>query len=538
MISLLSKQEYFREEHMQQTNDFNIQMYWGMILKKKYIALTVALAVLSIFTWGSFIWPKTYEASSTVLIEKSSIIDPLISGVGISGGIEDRLSNLKDNITSRSLLERVVNKLNIADNAKNQAQIEALITKIRTNLNITAQRAPESGNGGINLFRVSYRGDNPMVVRDTVNILVSEYIEDNLGSRRSDVYGAYEFIQSQLLEYKGKLEESDRAVREFRERNPRMVPQSEPTVLGRLESFQTSRIEAEIRLKELLRKKDNLHKQLSDEKELTVAFVTREGSPQARLHHLNSQLMLLMTNYTDNYPEVIKVKSEIEELKKQIAQAKDSRTEESGSETTAMNPIYQQLKEEMSRTDAEIESLRARAGELSRQQQEAQGILGRMPKEQEEWSKLQRDRNVFQNIYDDLLQKLENARVSKDLEVSNKTGSFKIIDTAILPTLPVQPNRVIMILLGLLFGSLSGIGVGVGLEYLKPSFKDVGSIETLLRVPVLATIPQITTEEDKLSARERDRRVIIATAAYLFIIGLLLTREFLYRYIGINILNF
>jgi len=538
VISLLSKQEYFREEHMQQTNDFNIQMYWGMILKKKYIALTVALAVLSIFTWGSFIWPKTYEASSTVLIEKSSIIDPLISGVGISGGIEDRLSNLKDNITSRSLLERVVNKLNIADNAKNQAQIEALITKIRTNLNITAQRAPESGNGGINLFRVSYRGDNPMVVRDTVNILVSEYIEDNLGSRRSDVYGAYEFIQSQLLEYKGKLEESDRAVREFRERNPRMVPQSEPTVLGRLESFQTSRIEAEIRLKELLRKKDNLHKQLSDEKELTVAFVTREGSPQARLHHLNSQLMLLMTNYTDNYPEVIKVKSEIEELKKQIAQAKDSRTEESGSETTAMNPIYQQLKEEMSRTDAEIESLRARAGELSRQQQEAQGILGRMPKEQEEWSKLQRDRNVFQNIYDDLLQKLENARVSKDLEVSNKTGSFKIIDTAILPTLPVQPNRVIMILLGLLFGSLSGIGVGVGLEYLKPSFKDVGSIETLLRVPVLATIPQITTEEDKLSARERDRRVIIATAAYLFIIGLLLTREFLYRYIGINILNF
>ena len=79
------------------------------------------------------------------------------------------------------------------------------------------------------------------------------------------------------MEYKGKLEESDRAIREFREKNPNMVPQSETTLLGRLEGFQTAKIEADIRLKELLRKRDNLQKQLSGEKELTVAFVTRKA---------------------------------------------------------------------------------------------------------------------------------------------------------------------------------------------------------------------------------------------------------------------
>jgi polysaccharide chain length determinant protein (PEP-CTERM system associated) len=297
-------------------------------------------------------------------------------------------------------------------------------------------------------------------------------------------------------------------------------------------------MESDIRLKELIRKKENIQKQLTGEKELTVAFVTREGTPQARLSYLNNQLVTLTAKYTENYPEVIKVKHEIEELKKGIAREKTPNAETGGSETSSINPIYQQLREELSKTDMEIESLRTRVAELSRQQRQLEQRLGQMPKEQEEWSKLQRDRNVSQKIYDELLQKLENAKVSKDLEVTNKGGSFRVVDPAVLPLLPAKPNRVMMILLGLLFGSLSGIGAVLGLEHLKPSFKDEGSIETLLKVPVLATIPQITTEEDKLSARKQDRRVFIATAAYLFIIGLVLTREFLYRYAGVNILNF
>ena len=88
-------------------------------------------------------------------------------------------------------------------------------------------------------------------------------------------------------------------------------------------------------------------------------------------------------------------------------------------------------------------------------------------------------------------------KVSKDLEVTNKAGAFRVVDPAILPLLPAKPNRVIMILFGIFVGILSGIGAVFGLEYLKPSFKDEGSIESLLKVPVLATIPKIITEEDQ-----------------------------------------
>lgn len=521
---------------MDNTENIDFRRYLGLLSRRKHIAIAVALTVLSVFTWGSYFWPKTYEAGSTVLIEKNAIMEPLIQGVGVSNNIENRLASVRDSIMSRNILEKVTKKINTDAIAHNPAKYEGSINKIRKNLKIATKGGRD---GGADIFTISYRDNDPVKVRDLVNTLVQEYIDETLGFRKTDVLGAYDFIDKQVLEYKNKLEESDRAQREFRERNPNMVPQNETVMAGRIEKFQATRTESEIKLKELIRKRENLQKQLSGEKELTVAFVTSEGSPQARLNHLTNQLMLLMGKYTDSYPEVIKIKSEIEELKKQISQPKTSTTQGvSSTETAAINPIYQQLREDLARTDAEVESLRARIAELSRQQREGERILGNMPKEQEEWTKLQRDRNVYQKIYDELLQKLEQARVSTNLEVDKKGGSFKIIEKAILPRLPIQPNRVQMILLGIVLGVVSGVAVVIGLEQFNHSFNDEASIESVMKLPVLATVPVVVTEEEELVSRRRDKYVYTAAGAYLLVICLVFVMEFLYRYMGVGIAIF
>jgi succinoglycan biosynthesis transport protein ExoP len=514
----------------------NIKYYTGVVIRRRYLALSVAVAVLSVCTLGSFFWPKKYQASSIVLVEKGSILDALVKDVGASRSPEDVLGSLKNNLISRTLLERVVKKVYPEVSGGNAPQLEGMISGIRRNIDIKVQGSREIG--GNDTFTVMYKGNDPRIVRDMVNTLISELMQESEALKMTDVSGAYEFIEGQLMEYKNKLEESDKAIREYRERNPSIIPQNETAIAGRIETLQTGRMEAEIRLKELMRKRETLQRQLSGEKELTVAFVTSEGSPQGRLNYLNNQLVILMSKYTEKYPEVIKVKSEIEELKKEIAEARASNTHGGGSETSAINPIYQQLREEVAKADTEIESLKARAAELSRQQQDGQNFLGKMPKEQEEWTKLQRDRNVYQKIYDELLRKLESAKVSKDLESTSKSGAFKVLDPAVLPVLPIQPNRVAIILAGIVLGIASGIGLVIGLERLNPSFRDENEIESLLKLPVLGTIPSIVTEEDRSAGKKRDRRAVIAAAAYLFVIGLLLANEVLYRYFGIKTFNF
>jgi succinoglycan biosynthesis transport protein ExoP len=517
------------------TAGFDINRFWGLIQKRRYIAIAVALLVISIFTWGSFFWPKTFEASTTVFIEKSSLLDPLIRGVGVPGNMEDTLRHLKNSLVTRNIMARVLKKLDLGvRNKKSAGRSEDLIDGIRNNLKIVTVKSGE--NNQTDLFTISYRGGDPKMVRDFVNTLVSEFIEESLTFRRTDASGAYDFIKKQLEEYKAKLEVSDEALKQFREKNPGVIPQNETSLAGRIESLQTSKMEAELKLKEQMKKKESLQRQLSGEKELTVAFVSRDGSPQNRLGNLNHQLILLLGKYTENYPEVVRVKAEIEELKRQIAQGKVSQTQESGAETAAMNPIYQQLKEELARTDAEVESLRARVGELGRQMRESESKLGRMPKEQQEWTKLQRDRNVTQKIYDDLLQKLESAKVSKDLEMTDKNANFRIVDPAIMPHWPVQPDRVMLILMGIGLGIVAGCAAAIGIDYLEHSFKDEEGIENELNLPVLASIPKIFSEVDVMSVKRLDKKVFTAASAYLAIVSLVLLREVLRRYMGISII--
>ncbi|MGD0884667.1 MAG: XrtA system polysaccharide chain length determinant [Thermodesulfovibrionales bacterium] len=518
------------EEKSLQTD---IKRYLAIVLEKRYLALSIALVVVSVFTWSSFFLPKSYEASSTVFYKKSSTMDPLMKGMGISGSMEEILSSFQVTITSRDLVEKAVKKLDLKSMSPNQAG--NLVQNIRKNLRVMVM------GKGPDLFTISYGGSEPRMVRDIVNAIVSEYIEESVSSKRTDTYDAYEFIQSQLLEYSNRLDASDKTLREFRERNPRLIPQTETALVSRLEGFQTAMVEAEIKMKELMRKKDNLQKQLSGEKELTVAYVTREDGPQSRLNKLNNQLTLMTTKYTDSYPEVIKIKSEIDEVKKQIAQAensKDSHTESSGSETAAINPIYQQLREEIAKTDAELESVKARSDELMRQQSEAQGRLGIIPKEQEEWSKLQRDRAVYQKIYDDLLVKLENARVSKDLDRTDKYETFKIVEPARLPSLPVKPDKVRMILFGIILGIASGIGAVFGIQYLTPTFQDADAVEAELKLPVFATISRVVTEADRLSEKRLDRKVFTAAGLYFSVILAVFAVELLSKYAGITLIHF
>jgi polysaccharide chain length determinant protein (PEP-CTERM system associated) len=510
--------------------NFEIKRYLGLIQRRKYIVLSVVLGVLSLFTWGSFLIPKTYESSCTVAIENAGIVKPIIQGPGVSVSTVERQRNIRNRITSRSLIERVIKKLNLDAGFKYPSQDDELAATIQKGIFVTMQSFGESES---DLFTVAYRGDNPSAVQKMADTLVQEFINNSIAYQRSDAVGAYEFIEDQITEYKAKLEASDKAIRKFRELHPQMIPQNENVIVGRLGTFQDAIVDGEIRKKELLRKRESLQKQLSGEKELTVAFVSNEESPESRLNFLNSQLMILMTKYTESYPEVLKVKSEIDELQKQIAQTSTGvKGNDTRGEMKAMNPVYRQIKEELQKTDTELDSLKARLEELAVQQNANRQVLGRMPKEQEEWSKLQRDRNVTQKVYDDLLEKLESARVSKNLELADKSTRYRVVDPPLLPRVPVKPNRVLLILAGLMAGIASGVCTAVGLDYLNSSFKDEDSLQKALNLPVLAAIPAIVTDADVLKEKMMDKKVFTAAAAYLSLIGVVLIADILYR-IGI-----
>lgn len=65
------------------SSNLDINRHIALLWRKRRLVLAIALGVLSLFTWGSFFIPKVYEASATVFIEKSGLMNPLIQGVGV-----------------------------------------------------------------------------------------------------------------------------------------------------------------------------------------------------------------------------------------------------------------------------------------------------------------------------------------------------------------------------------------------------------------------------------------------------------------------
>src|SRR5208282_4721591 len=120
----------------------------------------------------------------------------------------------------------------------------------------------------------------------------------------------------------------------------------------------------------------------------------------------------------------------------------------------------------------------------------------------------------------------------------NKTAGIRVTDPAVLPMYPVRPDRIRLILLGIGLGIVSGLGMAVLLENLNKSYKDEESVESDLKLTVLAAIPEIQTSEDKISARRLDKRVFTYAGVYFFIIGLVLIEELLSKFTGARILHF
>jgi hypothetical protein len=215
-------------------------------------------------------------------------------------------------------------------------------------------------------------------------------------------------------------------------------------------------------------------------------------------------LAVLLTNYSKKYPEVIRVQSEIEQSKQQLAQTGRQPTEPETLANSAMNPVYQKLRQDLADIDVNITTLKMRQKLYQEQSTQYSAKVQTIPAQELEHLRLNRDYNVNEGIYHMLLRRLEEAKITREMDVNNKGDRFLIVDQAVLPILPVKPNRVKIMLFGFIIGAMVGVGIIYLLEYSDSSLRDVREAETLFSLPVLAIIPQIVTPKQRWHRRLRN----------------------------------
>ena len=454
---------------MSHTEDFNYKKYLRLVSKKKYLFVILALLIMTGVVVTSYLLPERYEAKSTVFIEKSVISD-LVKGIAISPSFDDKLRVLAYAMKSRTLLAKVLDDLDLNVSGQNNGQLEKMIREFQENTDVRLK--DKEG-----LFTITFNSENPRIARDYVNALVRRYIEENITSKREESYGATNFLGEQIDTIKAKLEEAETTVNNYKRANGSTLAQDEGSLLAAIG-------DAQQKIDEITIKRHQLE---------SLQGLTRKNDPlKGRLAALQKKQQELGLVYTDNHPEVVDTKYEIAAVKQLIKSGGSARSE--FVDTPSL---------EMERISMELSSLRAAESNQRRFIAAKQALLRNIPAAKTGLEELEREKNSQKLLYEQLMVRHGQSEVAKQMEVQDKATVFRIVDPAVLPTKPYSPQRIRIILMGIVGGVVASFAFLLLLDQLDNSVRNVESLKSL-GIPVLAVVPTIENPLEVEAVRKRD----------------------------------
>jgi uncharacterized protein involved in exopolysaccharide biosynthesis len=217
----------------------------------------------------------------------------------------------------------------------------------------------------------------------------------------------------------------------------------------------------------------------------------REESPRERLVVLRKRLHELLYQYTPRHPEVGKVQEEIADLERQETERLQKR---------GVDSDYDNLTADST----------ARTARTGRAASPTTAVREQKLKE------LERDRETYQKMYEEMLATLGKSEVSTRLEVQDKGMTFNVLEPAVLPLRPISPNRALIIMLGFFAGIGAALGFVIMMDSMDKSVKSVSAVKSF-GLPVLAVFPY--TRLPREAERVQIMNLLLFTVTLLYVAG-------------------
>jgi protein tyrosine kinase modulator len=450
----------------------------------------LAMLVLAVVLAGSlsFVWslPSLYRSTVSVLVDRKDVPQNFVTSA-VTGELETRLETITQEILSRGRLQDLVKRFDLYPALRKRGSLEEAVEQMRKDVQREVKATePTGGRPATIAILLSYRGRDPATVAQVTNALASLYVSENATMRQRQATGTAQFLGSQVADMKRKLEEQERRLGAA----PRPV-ESDLAALERLNA--RLRINSDRQLRALDRR-ERLVKGLDSPEPMGSATVAGPESLAARLRKLKQELTELRTRFSDKYPDVIRVKSEIAAVERRLAEEPP----EPGSERKPGAAAVARTKDPVAEIDRELRSLKDEEQSLRQaiavNEQRAENAPGRL----QEYQQQSRDYTALKDQYQVLVKRYEDAQMAESMEQRNKAEEFRILDPALPAKGPIAPNRLRLGLLSVLVSLGMAAGAVLLAERLDGSFHSIDELRAFSKVPVLAGIPLLVTEGDTL----------------------------------------
>jgi polysaccharide chain length determinant protein (PEP-CTERM system associated) len=483
----------------------------------------------------SSVLPNRYVSETLIQIVPQGVPEEYVRST-VTTEIDTRLKSIKEQIMSRTKLAGLINELDLYPQERQTIAVDDLLGRLESSIGV--QIAPPvrtaRGYGAPNSFRLRFTYHDAKTAQRVTARLADWFIAENSRMRGQQAESTNEFLDSQLVDARKRLEEQEKKVEEFNNRHsgslPSQVQANMQAITGAQAQLQSliSSLETD-RASKLMT--DRLYadaqadlRRLADAPPLvTPAGGTSEAtlaaaSPRQQLESARQQLAQLELRLTAEHPDIRNMQRRIAELEQKVASAPAA---------TEGGPTARQLSpEEVTRRDR-VSTLRAQLDGLNRniafkeaEERRIRGVvsdyqnrLGAVPGLESEFARLTRDQATLQANYNSLLQRSENSKVATNLEHFQVGEQFHVLDAASLPSRPESPQRLLVNLGGVIFGLILGAALAGLLEFVDTTFRNETDVVSAVSLPVLAVVPNRLTKADLRHARRRRRFAAMAAAA-------------------------
>jgi len=445
-----------------------------LLRRRWYIIIPFCISmILGIFLVMTL--PKIYSSETLVLLQSQRVNTQFVQPITSSADIDVMVNTIYQQILSRSNLKRIINEFKLFSGPKLENMfLQDKIATIRKRISINVKRSSDD-RYGIESFIISFKGKKPELVMKVTNALAKNFISENLKKREAYTKSASESFDKELSVLKERLKESELALKDFREKYSGGLPEQLETNLRAIDRFSEQLISKQERLQDV---KNNLHEVengISGTQNLQTAEELETYDTLNR-HQLVAQLRELKTRYTDQHPDIIRLKKKIDNLENEV-------------ETPEENLQHENIRKEIKRLEADVLDLRRKISSH-------ENLVENTPKREQELTVLERNFDSINATYNSYLERKRETTLAVNLEKKQKMEHFHILDPASLPRRPSEPDMVRLFL----FVIAAGLGIGGGLtfmlEYFDTSISKPDDIEISLGLPVLSTIPFICQPKD------------------------------------------
>ena len=461
--------------------------------------------------------PNVYKSTALVLVDRQQVPEEFVRPT-VTSALETRLQSISQEILSRARLDSLINRFALYPDLRERVPTEEVIERMRRDIGLELKSAEARERKSTIAFTISYRGSDPQKVALVTNTLASFYIEENLKVREKQATGTADFLKVQLAEVKGRLDDQERKVSEFKKLHTGELPQEIEVNLATLE-----RLNAQLRLNNdnmsrAMAQRDAVSRQIEDAVPGTVPGVPGAPEPaEQRLARLRLELAELTTRFSDKYPDVIRAKAEIADLERQLAEPRPKAAKPDVPAVATVDPATRRVRQILASVDAEIKVLQGEEARLRAAIATYQRRVQDTPRREQEFKDLARDYDSTRELYASLLKRHAEAQLAESMEQRQKGEQFRVLDAAIPAATPAAPDRPMLLLMGLALSAGLAAGVVFLAEALDTSFPSVDDLRAFTTAPILVSIPKIVGHSD---IRRRRRRFQLGIASA--VVGILI----------------